>query len=259
MVSAAAPHGPISTWLRLGIAFVLFAVAATVLLVILLLVLPSRVARLEAGGIFARGVARPLLRVLGLRLDVVGENRVEASRPALFLINHSSTIDTLASMALWPRRGCGIGKKEVLWIPFFGVAYALIGNLLIDRGDRASAIAAINRLVGTIHQLKLSPLMAPEGTRSHDGRVARFKKGFVHIAISSGLPCVPIVLHNAYELWPNPGFRITPGTVRLEVLPAIDTTGWSVETIDDHVQEVRQVFVKALGPGRDGLAMGETA
>ncbi len=257
-MSATAPHGPVSTWLRLGLAFALFAVAATVLLVALLLLLPSRAARLEAGGIFARGVARPLLRVLGLRLDIVGKDRIAASPPALFLINHSSTIDTLASMAVWPRRGCGIGKKEVLWIPFFGLAYALTGNLLIDRSDRASAIAAINRLVGTIHRLKLSPLMAPEGTRSHDGRVARFKKGFVHIAVASGLPCVPIVLHNAHELWPNPGFRITPGTIRLEVLPPIDTTGWSIETIDDHVQELRQVFVEALGPGRDGLAMEET-
>lgn len=256
-MSTAVPHGPISTWLRLGVAFALFAVAATMLLVVLLLLLPSRAARLEAGGVFARGVALPLLRVLGLRLHVEGEDRIAASRPALFLINHGSTIDTLASMAVWPRRACGIGKKEVLWIPFFGLAYALTGNLLIDRSNRASAIAAINKLVGTIHRLKLSPLMAPEGTRSHDGRLARFKKGFVHIAVASGLPCVPIVLHNAHELWPNPGFRITPGTVRLEVLPAIDTTGWSVETIDDHVGEVRQAFVKALGPGRDGLAVEE--
>lgn len=230
----------------MGVAFVWFGTTATLLLVALLLLLPSRRARLYAGGVFARTSCPVVLRILGLSMEVANRERIEQLAPALFVINHASSIDTFASMSMWPRFGVGIGKKEVIWLPFFGPAYVLSGHLRIDRSDRHSAIAAIDSLIAIIRRLELSPWIAPEGTRSRDGSLGRFKKGFVHIAIASGLPVVPVVFHNARDLWPTPGFAITPGTVRVSVLEPIPTEGWSLETLDEHVQEVRQVFVDAL-------------
>lgn len=219
------------------------------LLFALLLLLPSRKARLYAGGVFARNSCPVVLRILGMRMEVEHRERIEQTEPALFVINHASSIDTFASMSLWPRFGVGIGKKEVIWIPFFGPAYVLSGHLRIDRSNRTSAIAAIDALITTIRRLELSPWIAPEGTRSRDGELGRFKKGFVHIAIASGLPVVPVVFHNARELWPTPGFVITPGVVRVSVLEPLSTAEWSLETLDEHVAEVRQLFVDALASG----------
>lgn len=235
-----------STWLRFALGFVWFGTTATFLLLGLVLLLPSRRARLYAGGVFARFACPVVLRILGLRLEVENRERIEELTPAVFVINHASTIDTFASMALWPRLGVGIGKKEVIWLPFFGPAYVLSGHLRIDRSNRRSAIAAIEELVGTIRRLGLSPWMAPEGTRSRDGRLAPFKKGFAHIAIASGLPVVPVVFHNARDLWPTPGFSITPGIVRISVMDPIPTGDWSTDTLDEHVREVRQVFEETL-------------
>lgn len=245
-MTRASPHSFLSTWLRIAVAFVWFGVTATLLLVVLVLLLPSRKARLYAGGVFARSVCPGVLAILGIRLDVEHRERIEQLAPAVFVINHASSIDTFASMSLWPRLGVGIGKKEVIWLPFFGPAYVLSGHLRIDRSDRRAAIAAIDDLVTTIAALRLSPWIAPEGTRSRDGALGRFKKGFAHIAIAGRLPIVPVVFHNARELWPTPGFSIRPGVVRVSVLDPIATTEWSLDTLDEHVASVRQAFIDAL-------------
>jgi lysophosphatidate acyltransferase len=248
----ARPHSPVSTWLRLAAAFAWFGVTTTGLMAVQLLLLPSRRLRLRASSAFVHRISPPILRILGVELRVDGAERIQRSEPAIFLINHSSNLDTFASMALWPRLGCGIGKKEVIWIPFFGVAYVLGGNLRIDRSDPTSAIATMNAMVATVHQLGLSPWIAPEGTRRKEPDLGPFKKGFAHIALASGLPCVPVVIHDARSLWPNPGFRITPGTLHVEVLEPIPTGDWTTETLDQHVTDVRQAFVEALAQGPRG-------
>jgi 1-acyl-sn-glycerol-3-phosphate acyltransferase len=238
------PHGALSTWARLGAAFALLGVLASGVLVILLFLLPWRHLRLRTGGMLANFLGPKLLWILGIDLMVEGE--IESTRPAVFLINHASSLDVPISMAVWPTFGCGISKREVIWVPFFGVAYALGGNLLIDRRNRVTAIAGIDRLVATVNRHGLSPWISPEGTRSLDGTLGPFKKGFVHIAIATGLPVVPVVFHGADALWPAKTFRLTPGTVRVQVLDAMPTSGWSVDTLDEHVASVRQVFAEAL-------------
>lgn len=242
-----APHGALSTWLRFGAGFALLGVLASGLLVGLLLLLPWRHLRLRAGGVFANFLGPKLLWILGVDLVVEGRERIEAARPAVFLINHTSALDTAISMAIWPKMACGIGKREVIWIPFFGAAYALTGNLLIDRKDRTSAIAAIDGLVTIVNRYGLSPWISPEGTRSLDGELAAFKKGFVHIAMATNLPVVPVAIHGAHGLWPARTFRITPGTVRVQILDPIPTTDWSKDTLDEHVAEVRGALAEALG------------
>ena len=89
--------------------------------------------------------------------------------------------------------------------------------------------------------------MAPEGTRSATPRPGPFKKGAFHIAIQAGVPMVPIVLENAGELMWRHDQTVRRGTVRAVVHPPIDTSTWSVDTLDDHVAQVRGVFLETLG------------
>ena len=97
----------------------------------------------------------------------------------------------------------------------------------------------------------------PEGTRSKDGRLLRFKTGFVHLAIATGLPVVPVVLHGAHRLWPL-GFPLfAPGPLEVDVLEPIDTTGWSEDRSSEHAESVRQVLDLALGPDQRSLPTPE--
>ena len=101
-------------------------------------------------------------------------------------------------------------------------------------------------------------MIAPEGTRSATPRLGHFKKGPFHIAMQARVPMVPIVLRNVGEVMWRGAQVLSPGTVEVAVLPAVDTRRWSAETIDDHVAEVRQMFLDTLSawPGEDGDARG---
>jgi putative phosphoserine phosphatase/1-acylglycerol-3-phosphate O-acyltransferase len=89
--------------------------------------------------------------------------------------------------------------------------------------------------------------LAPEGTRTVSPRLAPFKKGAFHLAIQAGVPMVPIVIRNAGDVAPKGDFVFRPATVDVEILPPVDTSDWTKDTINDHVLEVRNMFLNALG------------
>ena len=236
----------VSTTVRVVIGFFLLVLSVLPLLCFCLLVLPFRLARLWGAEKFSHWLAPALLRVLMVSYPSDARARVGSRGQAIFVINHTSMLDTFLSMAVWPRRACSVGKKEVLAIPAFGLAYAAVGMLMIDRSNTASAITAMNGLVSEVKRYRLSIWMAPEGTRSRDGELAVFKKGFVHMAIATGLPVVPVVFHGAFDRLPVDTWKLSPGFVDIEVLPSVDTSEWSEQTVAVHAAEVRALFAEAL-------------
>ena len=132
-------------------------------------------------------------------------------------------------------------------IPFFGLAYWLAGHLLIDRGNNAKAVASMKKLSDFVKAKGLSIWIWPEGTRSLDGKLIPFKKGFVHLALATGLPVVPVMVHGAHKIWPAKTMQFYPGEVKVEVLDPIDTKDWNKHNIEAHVKQVESVMSEALG------------
>lgn len=190
----------------------------------------------------------------GVTLDVSGEKHLWSSRPAVFVFNHQSKIDPVIVSRLLLKDFVGVGKKEVAALPFGEKLMAFGGAVLIDRADSVGAVAALKPLVNVIRDEGKSVLMAPEGTRTVSPRLGPFKKGAFHLAMQAGVPMVPIVLHDAIDIAPKGAFLYRPGTVRVEVLPPVDTSAWSARTVDDHVAEVRALFLAALGQQEVALA-----
>ena len=91
-----------------------------------------------------------------------------------------------------------------------------------------------------------SVCLSPEGTRAISPKLADFKKGAFHLAMQAGVPMVPIVIHNSGDVQPKGDILYHPGTVEVEVLPPVDTSKWSAETIDKHVTQVRNMYLEAL-------------
>ena len=92
----------------------------------------------------------------------------------------------------------------------------------------------------------LSILVAPEGRRVDTTTVGPFEQGPFRAAIATGIPIVPIVIRNADLIAGRNGSTIVPGVVDVAVLPPISVKEWSLDTIDDHVAEVRQQFLDTL-------------
>jgi len=242
--------GLVGTWLRIVVSFVLVSSGAVVYLLLSLLLLPWRPLRIRIGNVYGKILGPSVTRILGIRTRVRHRERLSGSSPAIYITNHTSILDVLIAMWLCPMGGCGIAKKEIARIPFFGWAYRLSGHLLIDRGDREGAIAALSETAEFVHRHRLSIWIWPEGTRSRDGRLLSFRKGFVHMALATGLPVVPVVLHGAHERVPDRSFTLIPGELEVGVLEPIDTRGWKRETVDEHVEQVQAIVGQALPPAQ---------
>jgi 1-acyl-sn-glycerol-3-phosphate acyltransferase len=206
--------------------------------------------RIRIGNVYGKTVGPSVTRILGVRTRVRHRERLGESRPAIYVTNHTSALDAFISMWLCPMGGCGIAKKEIARIPFFGWAYRLSGHLLIDRGDREDAIAALEATAEFVRRHCLSIWIWPEGTRSRDGRLLPFRMGFAHLAIATGLPLVPVVFHGAHERLPDRSVRLMPGALEVEVMEPIDTRSWKRETVDEHVEQVHEIVRRALRPAQ---------
>ena len=190
--------------------------------------------------------------LIGMNLKVKGEKHLWSHRPAVFIFNHQSKADVVIAAKLLRRDIAGVGKQEIKKeTPILGMVMELGGVVFIDRADGASAINAMQPLVDAMRKDGKSVVIAPEGTRTVSPRMAPFKKGAFHLAMQAGVPIVPIVIHNAGDVAPKGDFVFRPATVDVDVLPPVDTSHWRVETIDEHVREVRNMFARVLGQPED--------
>jgi len=195
--------------------------------------------------------------LIGLDLDVKGREHLWNRRPAIFMFNHQSNADMLIMASLVRRDIVGVGKRELKNLPLIGPLMGASGVVFIDRSDRKAAIETMKPLVSAMKNERKSLVIAPEGTRAPTRKLGAFKKGGFHVAIQSGVPIVPVVIHNSGDISPKGDKIFRSGTVKVDVLPPIETTEWSVQQIDEHVAEVRNQFARALG--QPELSVAETA
>ena len=238
--------GPISFILRFTFGFVWLGFWSLLCMCLMILALPFRTLRVRIGNFCGKIIGPVVSWLVGAKIINPDSKKLNASAPAIFVTNHTSALDVFIGMALCPYGGCGVGKKEILKIPFFGQAYWLAGHLLIDRSNNAKAIASMAKLSDFVKSKNLSIWIWPEGTRSMDGKLIPFKKGFVHLALETGLPVVPVMLHGAHEVWPAKTMQFYPGNVEVEVLDPIETDKWSKDTVDNHVEHVKSIMAKSL-------------
>jgi putative phosphoserine phosphatase/1-acylglycerol-3-phosphate O-acyltransferase len=127
----------------------------------------------------------------------------------------------------------------------FGPLFAAAGVVFIDRADSKKAIEAFGPALEALRQGR-SIIIAPEGTRQRTTRPGRFKKGAFHLAMQARVPIVPVVFRNVLDALPKDGLVIHPATVEAVVLPPIDTSGWTRETLDDEIEAIHARYVQVL-------------
>jgi 1-acyl-sn-glycerol-3-phosphate acyltransferase len=224
---------------------VLFA-AALLQAVLLLALLPSRLARIRSCIVFARIMGWATLGLIGCKLTITGREHLDRRRPAIYVVNHVSLLDFFIAARLMPYGTVGILKRQIVYYPILGQLIFLTGHLRLDRENRAGAVAALRELAEVVKRGRLSIYLSPEGTRSRSGRLLPFKKGPAHLALQTGLPIVPIVVHGAHKAWRPDSLAFRGGAIHVEVLPAIDTSTWTPETTGEHMEQMHALFVEHL-------------
>jgi putative phosphoserine phosphatase/1-acylglycerol-3-phosphate O-acyltransferase len=126
-----------------------------------------------------------------------------------------------------------------------GTMGKLLDGVFIDRDDPDSAVEML-RTVEDRARNGLSIVIAPEGTRLDTTEVGPFKKGPFRIAMSAGIPIVPIVIRNAEIVASRNSTTLNPGTVDVAVFPPISVKDWTLDTLSDRIAEVRQLYLDTL-------------
>jgi putative phosphoserine phosphatase / 1-acylglycerol-3-phosphate O-acyltransferase len=196
------------------------------------------------------------LAIAGVDLRVTGEHNLWSARPAVFMANHQSNLDALALFKLLRRDFTTIAKKEIGQQLGLAQFAWLINAALVDRSDAAKAREA---MAPALERLRdgWSIVVAPEGTRSVSTRLGPFKKGPFHLAIQGGVPLVPIVFRNTWELHPRGSRVIRPGVVDVAVLRPIDTSGWTSASVATQVQRTQELYEAVLGDWSKAEAMAD--
>ncbi|MBP6723850.1 MAG: HAD-IB family hydrolase, partial [Halioglobus sp.] len=198
--------------------------------------------------------------LIGLDLNVSGQQNLWSHRPAVFIFNHQSKADVIIIAKLLRRDIAGVGKQEIKTeTPILGKVLELGGVVFIDRANAKSAIDSMTPLVDAMKHEGKSVVLAPEGTRTVSPRLAPFKKGAFHLAMQAGVPIVPIVIRNAGDVAPKGDFVFRAATVDVQVLPPVDTSGWRIADLNEHVREVRNMFARVLGQPEEKASGGRPA
>ena len=199
-----------------------------------------------------------ILWMSGVKLEVVGLERVLKNHPQVLVGNHTSNFDIYATIpALRDRYYRFLPKRELIYWPVLGWALWVGGFPFIDRGNSTKAHRTMNKLSVRMKRTGLSILAFPEGTRNcSDQLLLPFKKGPFVVAMEVGVPVLPFVLHGAREAQSRHAFIIHPGTIQVEFLEPIPVEGLGYQDRNQLVQKARGAIEAALlrGPIGKGTA-----
>ncbi|KAH7331398.1 hypothetical protein KP509_20G031200 [Ceratopteris richardii] len=218
---------------------------------ILLILLPFPSARIKQSNIYGHVTGRMLMWILGNPTRIFGTEN--ANLKAIYICNHASPLDIFLVMWLTPTGTVGIAKKEIIWYPFFGQLYVLANHLRIDRSNSGSSILSLRKVAKSVVDRDLSLIVFPEGTRSATGRLLPFKKGFVHLAIQTRRPIVPIVLTGTHLGWQKNSLRVRPAPLTVTFLPPIKTDDWTSDNVEKYVNMVHSLYTEHLPPSQKPL------
>jgi 1-acyl-sn-glycerol-3-phosphate acyltransferase len=199
--------------------------------------------------------SRLILKTTGVRVRVDGLDRLAGSRSYVVASNHQSIYDIPILFASLPLQLRIVSKDSLGAFPFLGWHLRRTGHLLVDRRNPgADIIQKMKRLVSESHSL----IVFPEGTRSRDGRVGRFKKGSFLVAIDAGLPIVPVSVSGSRFVMAKGRLMVCPGDVRVVVHDPVPTAGVPREDVIALAARVREVVERDVLPDVPLSARGAT-
>lgn len=217
--------------------------------ILVALLLPGKVHKGRWFRIVSKSYSRISLMLFGIRVAMRGRERVDRSKPYIFMSNHVSHADSPALALTIPHPLHWVFKKELGKIPVFGWVLRSGGQVMVDRSSPEKARESLAEALAGLSGCN-SILIYPEGTRSRDGKLQPFKKGGFRMALSAGLPIVPVRVSGSRDVVAADTLRVRPGTITVEILPPIETAGKSIADIPEFMEKVRASMLSGTtGPG----------
>lgn len=185
-----------------------------------------------------------LLEMSHTRLEVFHRDRIDPRRSYVYMSNHQSMLDIPVALGSIPQPVRIIAKEGLFKIPFFGAAMSRAGFIPVDRKNISKAKGQLGQAKNTLKE-GMSVWVFPEGTRSRSLELLPFKKGGFHVALSLGVPIVPVWIEGAAKALPSDTLKVLPNqTIRLFLGHPIETAQLKREDLRDLMSRVREALEK---------------
>lgn len=235
-----------TVWLFVSVPFYVFAL-------LLMAPLPHRM-RYPIAVAWVRQVMWVMRHLVGLDYRVVGRENIP-DEASVVLLKHSSTLETLAELLLFPPQ-TWVLKRELMFAPFFGWGIALLKPIAINRGAGRSAVRQVIRQGSARLREGIWVMIFPEGTRMPAGQTRRYGVSGAALAAASGRKIVPVA-HDAGHYWPRRGWLKKPGTATFVIGKPVDAEGRDPREVNREIQDWIEKTIRHIDDIAESAAAAE--
>lgn len=190
-----------------------------------------------------------------MRRTIDGVENIDRRKPYVIVMNHTSGVDIIAAYKI-PLNFRWVSKREVFRLPFFGPMLLVHGDIPIERGNAAAAMAKVIREGKLWLSRGASVAIFPEGTRSRDGEIHRFKMGAFNLAKEAGVDILPVVMTGTGSTMK--GWRMNwTNRIAIRVLPPVAAEQVAEADVKQTAEQVRGRMTEALAALRTEVAAEE--
>jgi 1-acyl-sn-glycerol-3-phosphate acyltransferase len=175
--------------------------------------------------------ARWILATALCPVRVIGMERIDPSRPAIYAANHISALDIPLLYANLPLQFRILAKQELLRYPFVGSYLKRSGQFAVDQTNARAAVRSLSRAIESL-KAGMPLVIFPEGGRAADGHIMPFMSGAFHASIKAQVPVVPLAIVHTFEALPMNTFHVQPRELLLIVGEPISPDGLTMRQLD---------------------------
>ncbi|MCW9097894.1 MAG: 1-acyl-sn-glycerol-3-phosphate acyltransferase [Ignavibacteriaceae bacterium] len=181
----------------------------------------------------------------GTRLTIRGKEKINTNLTHIVMSNHQSLFDVWALIGKIPLQIRWIVKAEIRKIPIFGYTLERMGHIYVDRKKRAAAYISLETAAGKIKN-GTSVIIFPEGTRSNDGHLLKFRMGGIIMALKSGVPILPVTVNGSRFVLPKNTLALMPGKIEVVVGDMIDASTYDENNKNELMEKIRSAIHENL-------------
>lgn len=189
---------------------------------------------------------RLVLHLYGIRIRILPDGPKPFPRTqTIFISNHTSTLDLFVLVALGlPNCRFFLSGFVRKFVPL-GIISWMMGTFFTVPQDRPMERTRIfQRAERILRRTRESVYLSPEGGRITTGEIGRFNKGAFHLATNLQVPIVPFYIEIPAESDPRLGYDARPGVITIHLMPAIDTSNWTLAQLEANRTHARELFVR---------------
>lgn len=198
-----------------------------------------------ASRVFGTAWARINLATMLTGITILRSDKLQRKQPYIIVANHQSLIDIYVLYGYLGMDIKWVMKQELKRIPFLGKACEKMGHIFIDRSNTRAALESIENARARIMRGN-SVIFFPEGTRSRDGELQRFKKGAFRLALDLKLPVLPVTIHGTKDVLPSDTMDWHPGHIKLQIHDPVSTSELTEKDINRLRDTTRDIIAQSL-------------